>query len=73
MSNESYNFNDIGDIELANMVDDLMNYGDEEDTHLTLMDKDVALLRTCAERLRRASNRHRNLSKLVCNNSNKPT
>jgi hypothetical protein len=72
MSNESYNFNDIGDIELTNIVDDLLNYRDDEDT-LTLMDKDVALIRTCVERLRRASNRHRNLSNLVWNNSNKPT
>ena len=69
-----YNFNDIGDNEIALMLEDLAEVhsnavGSEE--YLALTEKEIALIRVGAERLRRATNRHRNLSALVFNN--KPT
>jgi hypothetical protein len=66
MSNESYNFNDIGDHELASMLEELADFHTDETEILT--HKDIALIRKGAERLRRATDRHRSLSAMVFNN-----
>lgn len=74
MNSEGFNFNDIGDHELASMMEELAEFHGNavgSDEFLALTEKEIALIRKGAERLRRATDRHRSLSAMVFNNSNK--
>jgi hypothetical protein len=72
MNRKEYNFNNVGDNEIASMMDEMATFhenavGSEE--FLALTEKEIALIRKCAERLRRA--RSQRLPTLVFNNIHK--